>query len=110
MRALRHGCGAKVGCVFFLRRVVQAFRLGQVSPDSPDRPDGPVRTDRLAYYNTYEARMFFSYIVERVSHGEEIVIARSGVPTAKLVPYRGERIRPGVLRFHVRIARDSSGR
>ena len=50
--------------------------------------------------------MFFSYIVERVSHGEEIVIARSGVPTAKLVPYRGERIRPGLLRFHVRIGRD----
>jgi len=52
--------------------------------------------------------MFFSYIVERVSHGEEIVIARSGVPTAKLVPYRGERIRPGVLRFHVRIGRDGN--
>jgi antitoxin (DNA-binding transcriptional repressor) of toxin-antitoxin stability system len=52
--------------------------------------------------------MFFSYIVERVSHGEEIVIARAGVPTAKLVPYRGERIRPGVLRFHVRIGRDRS--
>ncbi|HEX6788431.1 MAG TPA: type II toxin-antitoxin system prevent-host-death family antitoxin [Gaiellaceae bacterium] len=50
--------------------------------------------------------MFFSYIVERVSHGEEIVIARAGVPTAKLVPYRGERVRPGVLRFHVRIGRD----
>ncbi|HEY2370937.1 MAG TPA: type II toxin-antitoxin system prevent-host-death family antitoxin [Gaiellaceae bacterium] len=52
--------------------------------------------------------MFFSYIVERVSHGEEIVIARSGIPTAKLVPYRGERIRPGVLRFHVRIGRDGN--
>ena len=50
--------------------------------------------------------MVFSYIVERVSHGEEIVIARAGVPTAKLVPYRGERIRPGVLRFHVRIGRN----
>lgn len=95
--------------MFFLRRVVQVFRLGQVSPDSPAKLDSPDSSDRLAYYNTYEARMFFSYIVERVSHGEEIVIARSGVPTAKLVPYRGERVRPGVLRFHVRIVRDAGG-
>jgi hypothetical protein len=93
--------------MFFVRRLVQAFRLGQVSPGSQGRPDRPDSPDRLAYYNTYEARMFFSYIIERVSHGEEIVIARSGVPTAKLVPYRGERIRPGLLRFHVRIGRDS---
>ena len=95
--------------MFFVRRLVQAFRLGQVSPDSPDRPDSPSSSDRLAFYNTYEARLFFSYIVERVSHGEEIVIARSGVPTAKLVPYRGERIRPGLLRLHVRIGRDAKG-
>ena len=95
--------------MFFLRRLVQVLRLGQVRPGSPDWPVSsvsPVSEDRLAFYNTYEARMFFSYIVERVSHGEEIVIARSGVPTAKLVPYRGERVRPGVLRLHVRIGRD----
>jgi hypothetical protein len=97
--------------MFFVRRLVQVFRLGQVrpgspaSPVSPDSPGSADSSDKLAYYNTYEARMFFSYIVERVSHGEEIVIGRAGVPTAKLVPYRGERIRPGVLRFHVRIAR-----
>jgi prevent-host-death family protein len=101
--------------MFFLRRVVQVLRLGQVrsgsasnagGADKPDSRDGLSGPDRLAFYNTYEARMFFSYIVERVSHGEEIVIGRSGVPTAKLVPYRGERIRPGVLRFHVRVGRD----
>gem|GEM_PF-5293944 len=85
------------------RLVVQLFRLGQVRPDRPDSPDEP---DRLAYYNTYEARMFFSHIVNRVAHGEEIVIARSGVPTAKLVPYRGERVRPGLIKLHVRVARD----
>lgn len=95
-----------------LRRLVQVLRLGQVRPDRPISPASPVEAvsrnspDRLAFYNTYEARMFFSYIIDRVSHGEEIVIGRSGVPTAKLVPYRGERIRPGVLRFHVRIGRD----
>jgi prevent-host-death family protein len=95
--------------MFFVRRLVQVLRLGHVRPGSPDWPDSQDSrdgADRLAFYNTYEARMFFSYIVERVSHGEEIVIARSGVPTAKLVPYRGERIRPGLLRFHVRIGRD----
>ena len=89
-----------------LHWVVQLFRLGQGRPGRPGRPvasDGP---DRLAYYNTYEARMFFSQIVERVSHGEEIVIARAGVPTAKLVMYRGEGVRPGLIRLHVRIGRD----
>ena len=84
-----------------------AFALGQVRPDSQVSADRP---DRLAYYNTYEARMFFSQIIERVSHGEEIVIARAGVPTAKLVGYRGERIRPGLIRLHVRVARDREGR
>jgi antitoxin (DNA-binding transcriptional repressor) of toxin-antitoxin stability system len=87
-----------------LRRVVQLFALGQVRPDGRVSPDS---ADRLAYYNTYEARMFFSQIIERVSHGEEIVIARAGVPTVKLVAYRGERIRPGLIRLHVRVARDA---
>jgi antitoxin (DNA-binding transcriptional repressor) of toxin-antitoxin stability system len=86
-----------------LRRLVQLFALGQVRPDRPVSEDS---VDRLAYYNTYEARMFFSQIIERVSHGEEIVIARSGVPTAKLVAYRGERVRPGLIRLHLRDARD----
>jgi prevent-host-death family protein len=94
--------------MFFLRRLVQVLRLGQVRPSSPDWSDSPDSPDRLAFYNTYEARMFFSYIVERVSRGEEIVIARSGVPTAKLVPYRGERIRPGLIRLHVRIGRNGN--
>jgi antitoxin (DNA-binding transcriptional repressor) of toxin-antitoxin stability system len=84
--------------------VVQLFRLGQSRPDRQVWQDEP---DRLAYYNTYEARMFFSHIVNRVSHGEEIVIARSGVPTAKVVPYRGERVRRGLIRLHVRVARDA---
>jgi antitoxin (DNA-binding transcriptional repressor) of toxin-antitoxin stability system len=88
-----------------LRRVVQRFRLGQVRPDVPVRRGGP---DRLAYYNTYEARMFFSQIMKRVSYGEEIVIGRSGVPTVKVVPYRGERIRQGLIRLHVRIAHDQA--
>ncbi len=102
-----------------VRWVVQLFRLGQVRSDRPDRSDEPVRPDgplgpdaltRLAYYNTYEARMFFSQIIKRVSYGEEIVIGRSGVPTVKLVPYRGERIRQGLLRLHLHVVADRDRR
>jgi prevent-host-death family protein len=42
----------------------------------------------LAQYNIYEARTHLSRLVERVSAGEEIVIARAGEPLVKLVPYR----------------------
>jgi prevent-host-death family protein len=37
--------------------------------------------------NIHEAKTHLSRLVERVSKGEEIVIARSGTPVAKLVPY-----------------------
>ena len=80
------------------QRVVQAFRPGQ---DSPDRPN------RLAYYNIYDARMFFLVLVERAGRGEEIVVCKAGEPVAKLVRYRGELTRPGVIRLHVRIAEDA---
>ena len=56
----------------------------------------------LAQFNIYEARTHFSRLVERAATGEEIVIARSGEPLAKLVPYRAERVRvPGVLTARV---------
>jgi prevent-host-death family protein len=51
----------------------------------------------LAQYNVYEARTHFSRLVERAATGEEIVIARSGEPLAKLVPYAGEPRVPGVI-------------
>lgn len=56
---------------------------------------------RLAQYNTYDARAFFSELLERARLGEEILIARSGEPIAKLVPYGGENGRPGLVRAHV---------
>jgi prevent-host-death family protein len=84
----------------FLERVVQCFRPRQ---DQPDRPIVPVR---LALYNTTEARMSMAHLLRRVSYGEEIVIARAGVPVAKLVPYRGERVREGLFRSHLRVVRD----
>ena len=38
--------------------------------------------------NLYEAKTHLSALVERAAAGEEIVIAKSGKPKAKLVPYR----------------------
>ena len=38
--------------------------------------------------NIYEAKTHLSELVDRASAGEEIVIAKSGVPTARLVPLR----------------------
>jgi prevent-host-death family protein len=56
----------------------------------------------LAVYNAYDARTMFAHLLDRVREGEQIVIARRGVATAKLVPVEGdERLRPGVFRTHV---------
>ena len=38
--------------------------------------------------NLYEAKTQLSRLVERAARGEEIVIAKSGKPMARLVPYR----------------------
>jgi prevent-host-death family protein len=38
--------------------------------------------------NMHEAKTHFSQLVRRVMAGEEVVIARSGRPVARLVPYR----------------------
>ena len=37
--------------------------------------------------NVHAAKTNFSKLLARVSQGEEIVIAKGGVPVAKLVPY-----------------------
>ena len=37
-------------------------------------------------YNLYEAKTRLSHLIDRAAKGEEIVIAKSGVPLAKLVP------------------------
>jgi prevent-host-death family protein len=37
--------------------------------------------------NIHEAKTHLSRLLRRVSQGEEVVIARSGTPVAKLVPY-----------------------
>jgi prevent-host-death family protein len=52
--------------------------------------------------NIHEAKTHFSRLLERVDHGEEIVIAKAGKPVARLVPYMeksAERI-PGTAKLN----------
>lgn len=58
--------------------------------------------------NIYEARMHFSRLIQDAAAGEEIVIAKSDKPVAKLVPYRSPVAarQPGAWRGRVRISPD----
>ena len=40
----------------------------------------------LDTFNVHQAKTHLSRLLERVERGEELVIARAGVPVAKLVP------------------------
>lgn len=55
-----------------------------------------------------EAKAHLSMLLDRVSQGEEVIIARAGKPVAILEPYRDDKQprRPGRLRGKVRIAPD----
>ena len=57
--------------------------------------------------NIHEAKTHLSRLTERAARGEEIIIAKSGKPYARLVPYRhpGERT-PGALKGKISIAPD----
>ena len=50
----------------------------------------------MAAVNIHEAKTHLSRLVERAAAGEEIVIAKSGKPMARLVPYAEDR-QPRVL-------------
>ena len=63
----------------------------------------------MAYFVTlYEAKSHLSGLVDRAAAGEEIVIAKNGVPRARLVPLaaRGERRMPANAMRIRRIAAD----
>lgn len=59
-------------------------------------------------YNLYEAKTSLSALVARAAKGEEIVIAKAGVPMARLVPVRtnAPRHQPGGWEGRVFIADD----
>jgi prevent-host-death family protein len=58
--------------------------------------------------NIHEAKTQFSKLIEAVTHGEEIVIAKAGKPAAKLVPVQTQRPirKPGALKGKMKIAAD----
>ena len=58
--------------------------------------------------NIHQAKTQFSRLVERVASGEEIIIAKSGKPVARLVPYAPNRAvrRPGAMRGKIRIKKN----
>jgi prevent-host-death family protein len=57
--------------------------------------------------NLYEAKSQLSALVEEAAAGKEIIIAKSGVPRARLVPVKtAARRRPGGSRGRIRIAAD----
>lgn len=59
-------------------------------------------------FNIHEAKTNLSRIIERVEHGEEIVISRAGTPVAKVVPltHRVDRRGRGSLRGQLVMAPD----
>jgi len=56
--------------------------------------------------NLYEAKTQLSSLVEEAAAGHEIVIAKAGVPRARLVPLRAPARRPGGSKGRIRIAKD----
>lgn len=62
-------------------------------------------------FNIHEAKTNFSKLLQRVALGEEVIIAKAGVPVAKLVPVRATQgKRPlGFLKGEIRMADDFNG-
>jgi prevent-host-death family protein len=58
--------------------------------------------------NIYDAKTRLSQLVDRASRGEDVIIARSGRPVARLVAFRPARAvrKAGRMRGAVRVSRD----
>ena len=61
-----------------------------------------------AVSNLYEAKTNLSQLVERAASGEEIIIAKNGVPMARLVPLRTDPVprQPGGWEGRVYVSED----
>jgi len=59
-------------------------------------------------FNIHDAKTNLSRIIERVEHGEEIIISRAGRPVAKVIPLEGRvrRSGRGSLRGQLTLASD----
>jgi prevent-host-death family protein len=64
--------------------------------------------DKTVEFNIHKAKTQFSKLIQRVESGEEVIIARAGVPVARLVPIQpANGVRPlGMDRGKVWIADD----
>ena len=64
--------------------------------------------DAAAQFNIHDAKTNLSRIIERVEHGEEIIISRAGRPVAKVIPLAGrvKRSARGSLRGKLILAPD----
>lgn len=60
----------------------------------------------MATVNVHEAKTHLSKLLAKVERGETIVLARSGRPVAKLVPFVAAARRPGLLKGKIRIGKD----
>lgn len=81
-------------------------QLGQSTTSIERYPDSEAFMNRQI--NVYDAKAQFSQLVQDAAAGEEIVIAKSGKPVAKLVPYQPTVAarQPGAWRGRVRISPD----
>ena len=60
-------------------------------------------------FNIHDAKTQFSKLIEAVSQGEEIIIAKAGKPAARLVPIQAKKPlvrKPGSLKGKIKIAED----
>ena len=60
----------------------------------------------MGTFNVHEAKTHFSRLLDRVAQGEEVIIAKSGRPVAKLVRVAAEPRKPGRLKGRIRISPD----
>jgi prevent-host-death family protein len=65
-------------------------------------------SEAVVQFNIHDAKTNLSRIIDRVEHGEEIIISRAGNPVAKVVPLAREvkRVGRGSLRGKLVLADD----
>lgn len=65
-------------------------------------------TEPTARSNIHDAKPNLSRIIERIEHGEEIIISRAGTPVAKVPPLPGKTLRSshGILKGKITVADD----
>lgn len=63
----------------------------------------------MAVVNVHDAKTRLSQLLHDVEQGQDVVIARAGVPVARLVPWRPEPssvVPPGTMRGRIHIGED----